>query len=85
MTRYACEKFRQYILGKQVTVEPDHKPLEMIFRKEIHLTSLRLKIMLPRHQQHNISIEYHQGKQMRITDALSHATVDPGNQLLDDG
>ena len=35
---YGCEKFRQYILGKKVTVQSDHKPLKMIFRKEIYLT-----------------------------------------------
>ena len=30
---YACEKFHQFIYGKQVEVESDHKPLESIGKK----------------------------------------------------
>ena len=28
----ACEKFNQYILGGEVKIETDHKPLRIIFK-----------------------------------------------------
>ena len=30
---YGCEKFREYIFDKKVTIENDHKPLGAIFQK----------------------------------------------------
>ena len=30
---YACKKFNQYILGRSVKIETDHKPLEITFKK----------------------------------------------------
>ncbi len=30
---YGCEKFHQYVYGKTVQVETDHKPLETVFKK----------------------------------------------------
>ena len=35
---YGCNKFHQYIYGQTVKVETDHKPLEAIFKKPLHLT-----------------------------------------------
>ena len=35
---FACERFNDYIYGRNVVhVEIDHKPLESIFKKEIHI------------------------------------------------
>ena len=33
---YACERFHQYIYGRTVEVETDHKPLETILKKPLH-------------------------------------------------
>ena len=33
---FACEKFETYVYGRQVTIDIDHKPLEMIRKKPIH-------------------------------------------------
>ena len=33
---FGCDKFHEYIYGKTVTVETDHKPLESIFKKPLH-------------------------------------------------
>jgi hypothetical protein len=30
---FACNRFHQYIYGKTITVESDHKPLETILKK----------------------------------------------------
>lgn len=46
---FGCIKFDQYIYGKEILVESDHKPLEAIFKKSINdcparLQSIRLKL-----------------------------------------
>lgn len=33
---YACKKFDQYLCGKVIKVESDHKPLQSIFKKSIY-------------------------------------------------
>lgn len=38
---YGCEKFHQYIYGKDILVERDHKPLESICKKSLHQTVMR--------------------------------------------
>ena len=43
---FACTKFHDYILGKTVTIETDHKPLVTIFKKSIDKASARLQNML---------------------------------------
>lgn len=34
--KIGCEKFHEYVYGKQLLIETDHKPLETIFKKSIH-------------------------------------------------
>ena len=38
---HACRKFHPYIYGKDITIETDHKPLEIIFKKPIVNSPLR--------------------------------------------
>ena len=41
---FAYERFNDYIYGRNVVhVETDHKPLESIFKKEIHMAPKRLQ------------------------------------------
>ena len=40
---FACEKFEHYILGKDVVVKSDHKPLEVIFKKPLLNAPKRLQ------------------------------------------
>ena len=47
---FACEKFNQYIYGKEVTVQTDHKPLQAIQSKPLHKAPPRLQRMLLRLQ-----------------------------------
>ena len=69
----ACEKFRDYIYGKHVVVESDHKPLTAILQKPIAEAPMRLQRMLMRLQHFDISIVHKPGKEMYIADALSRA------------
>lgn len=43
---FGCQKFHQYIYGRTVTVESDHKPLESIFRKPLLSAPLCLQRLL---------------------------------------
>lgn len=70
---FACNKFHQYIYGKQVEVQSDHKPLEAIIKKPLCKASPRLQRMLLRLQRYQIGITYVPGKFMYIADTLSRA------------
>ena len=41
---FACERFNQFIYGKQVTVESDHKPLEAIITKPLSQAPPRISV-----------------------------------------
>lgn len=43
---YGCEMFKQYVYGKTVHVETDHKPLETVFKKSLQKVPPRLQRML---------------------------------------
>lgn len=70
---FSCEKFETYIFGREVTVDSDHKPLEMIWQKPIHAAPKRLQRMLLRLQKFDIKIRYKKGSQMYLADTLSRA------------
>lgn len=70
---YGCEKFHQYVYGKEITIESDHKPLESIFKKPLHQAPMRLQRMLLRLQRYNLKVMYKPGKELYIADALSRA------------
>ena len=42
---FACERFDQYVYGRSVTVESDHKPVEQIAAKPFHEIPRRLQHM----------------------------------------
>lgn len=73
---HACTKFHHYILGKQVTVYNDHKPLEDIFKKSLLLTPMRL-------QWYDINVKYRRGKDMELPDTLSRAQLSCNTPELD--
>ena len=40
---YGAEKFHQFIYGRPTVVESDHKPLQYILNRPLHLAPLRLQ------------------------------------------
>ena len=70
---FGCTKFRPYVYGKQITIESDHKPLEMIFKKPLAQTPMRLQRMLLQLQAYSINLKYVPGKNLIIADALPRA------------
>ncbi|CAC5387826.1 unnamed protein product [Mytilus coruscus] len=73
------EKFHQYTYGRNVCVESDHKPLEIIYKKPLFQAPKRLQRMLLRLQRYTIEINYKPGRYMYIADTLSRAYLNNGN------
>ncbi len=78
---FGCERMHQYIYGHQkVTVETDHKPLEVILKKHLNKAPMRLQKMILRIQPYTIKVVYRPGTTIPVADALSRApAVTPGN------
>lgn len=70
---YGCEKFHQYVYGKEIQVESHHKPLESIFKKCLHQAPMRLQRMLLRLQRYCLKVTYKPGKELHIADTLRRA------------
>jgi len=63
---FAFSRFHQYVYGKDVVVESDHKPLEAITRKAAP----------PRLQRYSFSLVYKPGKEMTLANTLSCAYLE---------
>lgn len=75
--RFACDKFHNYIYGKPLTIETDHKPLESIFKKPIFRAPPRLKRILLDIAMYNPSVTYKKGKDIPLPDLLSRDCDSP--------
>uniref|UniRef100_A0A8C7ZN50 Gypsy retrotransposon integrase-like protein 1 n=1 Tax=Oryzias sinensis TaxID=183150 RepID=A0A8C7ZN50_9TELE len=76
---FATKRFHQYVYGRPVTVQSDHKPLEAIMRKPLSKAPARLQGMLLQLQRYELTVTYTPGKHMFIADALSRATATSDN------
>ena len=74
---FGCDKFHDYIYGRTVVVESDHKPLEQIFKKPLHQSPLRLQRMLLKLQKYSLKVVYKKGAELYLADQLSRAYI-PG-------
>lgn len=70
---YGLQKFNEYVYGKTVLVETDHKPLESLFKKPLSSAPPRLQRMMLKDQQHDIVVKYKAGKELYIADTLSRS------------
>ena len=77
---WALEKFSEYVLGKSIILETDHKPLVPILgRKSLDTLPprvLRFRLRLMRFQ---YTIHHVPGKTLYTADTLSRAPVNDGN------
>nr|XP_054591203.1 uncharacterized protein K02A2.6-like [Nothobranchius furzeri] len=81
---FATKRFHQYVYGRPVMVQSDHKPLEVIMRKPLCKAPARLQGMLLQLQRYNLTVTYTPGKQMHIADTLSRATTNSANDITDE-
>lgn len=73
--RFALKKFHDYVWGKTIIVESDHKPLESIFKKNIVSAPPRLKRILHDVKPYDPEIVYKRGIDIPIADTLSRDVV----------
>ena len=78
---FGCECIHTYVFGKSVTIESDHRPLEMIHLKNVSAAPQRLQRMLLRSQPYAINIRYRPCKEMAMADALSRQPSDNKEQI----
>ena len=72
--KFGTKRFHQYIYGKQVSVETDHKPLESLFKKPLSKAPQRIQRMMLRVQHYDLKVNYVPGNQLLIADTLSRAS-----------
>ena len=70
---FGCNRFYQYIYGKQIIVESDHQPLQAITKKPLDKSPIRLQRMLLNLQSYDMEIKYRPGKELYLADTLSRA------------
>ena len=71
---FACDRFEMYIYGrKEINVETDHQPLELIMQKPLNSAPKRLQRMLLKLQKYNLIVKYKKGRYMFLADTLSRA------------
>ena len=67
--------FKHFTFGQNIHIITDHKPLIMLFKKNLHATSPRLSQMLVQILDYNIEFHHQEGSKMCLSDALSHAST----------
>ena len=65
-----------HLFGKEVHVETDHKPLQVIFLKPLYQAPQRLQRILLSLQRYDLKVTYKPGKEIFISDCLSRAYLD---------
>ena len=75
-TVWACEKFAEFIIGKHIHIETDHKPLvPLLGSKDLaHLPPRNLRFSL-RMDRFSYTISHVPGKNLYTADALSRAPI----------
>ncbi|CAC5398870.1 unnamed protein product [Mytilus coruscus] len=70
---YGYNKFHEYVYGRRVQIETDHKPLQSIFLKPLHQTPPRLHRLLIALEKYDLKVDYKPGKEMYLADHLSRS------------
>ena len=68
---FALEKGHQIVLGCDVVVRTDHKPLEAITKKPLDRAPRRLQGMLLRSLAYDIEVQYVPGHTQHLADMMS--------------
>ena len=68
---FVLQKFDQYIYGRPVTIQSDHKPRAAISNKPLRSVPKRLQGMLLKVHKYDVSIIYKPGPEMYLADTLS--------------
>ena len=77
---FALKRLNHYTYRFTTKVQSDHEPLMSISKKTIAAASLRVQRLLLRLSKYDVEIEYLQGKENVIADALSRVNPLPPTQ-----
>lgn len=72
---FGCSRFHQYIYGRRVKVETDHKPLVSIMKKSLLDAPARLQRMILKLQCYDLEVVHLPGKSIPVADTLSRRFV----------
>ena len=72
---YGCEKFHEYVYGRSVILETDHKPLIAISQKPLGDAPPRIQRLMLRLLKYDIKFKFKPGKHLGVADALSRASL----------
>ena len=69
---FGCTKFHKLIYGKSdVIIESDHKPLESLLKKPMHISPMRIQRMRLKLQPYSFELVHTSGKSIGLADCLS--------------
>ena len=69
---WACEKFENFLVGRAVEIETDHKPLiALLGEKDLSQLPLRVQYFKHRLMRYDYTIFHNPGNQMYLADSLS--------------
>lgn len=68
---FGCKRFHQFIYGRKVRVQTDHKPIVSIMKKSLLNAPARLQRMILQLQRYDLQIEHLPGKDIPVADNLS--------------
>ena len=70
---FDCERFHEYLYGREFIIQNDHKPLKTIFSRSITSCPPRIQRFFLRLQKYSFVLEYSPGRTMKVADTLSRA------------
>ncbi|RXN11580.1 Retrovirus-related Pol poly from transposon [Labeo rohita] len=82
---FGCKRFHQYVYGREVIVESDHKPLESVIKKPLAAAPPRLQRMILQLQKYDITITHRPGKEIPVADTLSRKSIESEHDNLSEG
>ena len=76
---FGCKTFHQFVYGRTVEVETDHRPLQSIFNKPLHQAPARLLLQL---QKYDLQVTYKPGMYLYVADTLSRSYLQETKEQL---
>ena len=77
---FGLTRFRQYVYGRAVTIDSDHKPLQALYSKPLALVPKCVKRMFLYLQDFDYQIRHWRGVDMHLADTLSRAPIGASTQ-----
>ena len=65
----------QYTYGRLITIENDHKPLQLILNKPLSQAAKRLQNLMVKTDRYDIAFKFVYGKDVKLANALSRACL----------